>query len=56
MIHQVTKAVLGNLLKKHGSVGLLVMVGDFIVSRTKTKQDDKLWDEIKKVIQKHNVK
>ena len=56
MIQYGFQMVLGSLLKKHGSVGLLVMVGDFIVSKTKTKKYDELWDEIKKVIQKYNDK
>ena len=46
------KIALNMLLKKHGSVGLFVIVGDFIVKKTKTKQDDKMWKEIKKVLKK----
>tara|TARA_Y100001963_G_C6584770_1_gene355171 strand:+ start:422 stop:592 length:171 start_codon:yes stop_codon:yes gene_type:complete len=53
MIHHVTTAILNKLLKKHGSIGLLTLVGDFIVSKTKTKKDDELWNDIKKLIQKH---
>ena len=48
------RLVLKKLLKKYGSVGLLVYVGDFIVAQTKSKKDDKLWKKIKKVIQKFN--
>ena len=46
------KLILKKLLKKHGSIGLLIYVGDFIVKNTKSKKDDILWKEIKKVIQK----
>ena len=46
------KLVLAKLLKKHGSVGLLVLIGDFIVKKTKSKQDDKMWSEVKKVLKK----
>ena len=46
------KIILKKLLRKHGSIGLLVYVGDFITKQTKSKTDDKLWAEIKKVIKK----
>ena len=46
------KMILKKLLKKHGSVGLFVVVGDFIVKQTKSKQDDKMWAEVKKVLKK----
>ena len=46
------KIILKKLLKKHGSIGLLVYVGDFITKQTKSKKDDQLWAEIKKVIKK----
>tara|TARA_Y100000310_G_scaffold180621_1_gene180532 strand:+ start:613 stop:765 length:153 start_codon:yes stop_codon:yes gene_type:complete len=44
--------ILNKLLKKHGSIGLFVVVGDFIVGKTKSKKDDKMWEEVKKVLQK----
>ena len=46
------KILLGRLLKKHGSVGLLIVIGDFIVKKTKSKKDDKMWAEVKKVLKK----
>ena len=46
------KMVLKKLLKKHGSIGLFVLVGDFIVKQTKSKEDDKMWAEVKKVLKK----
>ena len=44
--------VLKGLLKKKGAIGLLMLVGDFIVKQTKTKKDDKMWAEVKKVLKK----
>ena len=46
------KIVLKRLLKNHGPVCFLVMVGDFITKQTKSKQDDKMWAEVKKVLKK----
>ena len=46
------KLVLNKLLKKHGSIGLFILVGDFIVGKTKSKQDDKMWVEVKRVLHK----
>ena len=40
------------LIKKHGMKGLLVMVGDFAVKSTNSKEDDKVWAEVKKVLNK----
>ena len=42
--------LLGKLIKKHGLIGILVMVGDIAVKVTKTKKDDKAWAKIKKAI------
>ena len=44
--------LLKGLLKKRGAIGLLMFVGDFIVKQTKTKADDKMWAEVKKVLKK----
>ena len=43
---------LKGLLKKHGSIGLLLFVGDFIVKTTKSKEDDKAWAKAKKFLEK----
>ena len=51
-LEKMIKLILKKLLKKHGSVGLFVLVGDFIVKQTKSKQDDKMWVEVKRVLQK----
>ena len=44
------KLILGRLIKKHGLLGVLMVVGDLAVKATKSKKDDKAWDKIKKVI------
>ena len=42
--------ILGRLIKKHGLLGVLVVVGDLAVKLTKTKKDHKAWIKIRKVI------
>jgi len=42
--------ILGRLIKKHGILGVLVVIGDLAVKITKTKKDDEAWAKIKKVI------
>ena len=42
--------ILGRLIKKHGVLGVLVVIGDLAVKITKSKKDDKAWAKIKKVI------
>jgi len=42
--------ILGRLIKKHGLLGVLVVIGDLAVKLTKTKKDDKAWIKIRKVI------
>ena len=42
------KLLLKKLIKKHGMKGLLIIVGDFAVKVTKSKEDDKLWAKVKK--------
>ena len=44
--------VLGRLIKKHGLLGILVVVGDIAVKLTKTKKDDEAWAKIRKFIKK----
>ena len=46
----VIKLILGRLIKKHGLLGVLMVIGDMAVKVTKTKKDDKAWAKIKKVI------
>ena len=46
------KLVIKNLVKKHGLKNLLIKIGDLAVSITKSKEDDKAWAKVKKVIEK----
>jgi len=42
--------ILGRLIKKHGVLGVLVVIGDLAVKITKSKKDDKVWAKVRKVI------
>ena len=42
--------ILGRLIKKHGLLGVLVVVGDLAVKLTKSKKDDKAWAKVKEVL------
>ena len=42
--------ILGRLIKKHGLLGVLVVVGDLAVKLTKSKKDDKAWGKVRKII------
>ena len=44
------KIIIGKFVAKHGLIPLLMKVGDLAVKATKSKQDDKNWAKIKKVI------
>jgi len=46
------KLLLGGLIRKHGLLGVLVVIGDLAVKITKTKKDDKAWAKIRKIIKK----
>ena len=44
------KMIIKKLVKKHGIKGLLIIVGDNAVKFTKSKEDDKAWAKVKKVL------
>tara|TARA_Y100001963_G_C6524966_1_gene328389 strand:+ start:53 stop:202 length:150 start_codon:yes stop_codon:yes gene_type:complete len=44
------KLLIKKLIKKHGMKGLLLLVGDYAVKATKSKEDDKIWAKVKKVV------
>ena len=44
------QVLLGKWIAKKGGVTALLIVGDLITKVTKSKKDDKAWEEIKKVI------
>tara|TARA_R100001086_G_scaffold31580_1_gene14307 strand:+ start:26 stop:175 length:150 start_codon:yes stop_codon:yes gene_type:complete len=46
------KILLAKAVKKHGLKAILIKVGDIAVKITKSKKDDKVWAEVKKVINK----
>ena len=46
------KILLAKAIKKHGLKKILLKVGDIAVKVTKSKKDDKVWAEVKKVINK----
>ena len=46
------KLLIKRFIKKHGMKNLLMMVGDYAVKSTKSKKDDKVWAEVKKVLKK----
>ena len=46
------KLLIKRLVKKHGMKKLLIFVGDCAVQATKSKKDDKVWAQVKKVLDK----
>ena len=44
------KIIIAKAVAKHGSIPLLIKVGDIAVKVTKTKKDDKAWAKVKKVL------
>ena len=44
------KMLIGKFVKKHGLKAILLKVGDVAVKITKSKEDDKAWAKVKKVI------
>ena len=45
------KKIIGRLVRKHGMVGLLIMIGDIAVKNTKTKKDDEVWAKVKELLE-----
>jgi len=45
------KLLLAKAVKKHGLKAILIKAGDIAVKVTKSKEDDKAWVKIKKVIE-----
>lgn len=45
------KKIIGRLVKKHGMVGLLIMIGDAAVKQTKSKKDDEIWAQVKELLE-----
>ena len=45
------KRVIRKMVKKHGMVALLLMIGDNAVGATKSKKDDEIWEEVKTLLE-----
>ena len=45
------KMLIKKLVKKIGMVQLIMMVGDTAVKATKSKKDDKVWSEVKVMLE-----
>ena len=45
------KRMIGRLVKKHGMVGLLLMIGDYAVKATTSTKDDEIWEEVKVLLE-----
>jgi calcineurin-like phosphoesterase family protein len=48
----VLKMIITKLVKKIGMQKLLFLIGDMAVKATKSKQDDKVWAKVRKVLDK----
>ena len=46
------KVLIGRLIRKYGMKKLLIMIGDVAVKYRKTKEDDKIWAQVKKILNK----
>jgi hypothetical protein len=44
------KVLVGKFVAKHGIIALLLKVGGWAVKATKSKDDDKVWEKVKKVL------
>ena len=45
------KRIIKKMVRKHGMVGLLLMIGDYAVGATKSKKDDEVWVEVKPLLE-----
>ena len=45
------KRIIGRLVKKMGMVNLIIMIGDTAVKASKSKKDDKIWAEVKELLE-----
>ena len=48
------KLLIKKYIKKHGFKKILIKVGDIAVKITKSKEDDKVWAKVKKVLEDLN--
>jgi len=44
------KRMIKRLVRRYGMKELLIMIGDYAVEATKTEEDDKIWEEVKTLL------
>ena len=49
----IVQAIISKWIAKKGGVTALLIVGDLITKVTKSKQDDKMWKKIRRIIKKY---
>jgi len=45
------KRIIQRMVKKMGMVNLIIMIGDYAVKASKSKKDDKIWAEVKELLE-----
>jgi len=45
------KKIVQRYVKRYGMIKLLMMIGDYAVSATKSKKDDEIWEEVKMLLE-----
>jgi len=45
------KRMIQRLVRKHGMKNLLILIGDYAVSATKSEKDDEVWEEVKMLLE-----
>tara|TARA_R110002020_G_C16062650_1_gene755584 strand:- start:281 stop:433 length:153 start_codon:yes stop_codon:yes gene_type:complete len=45
------KKIIARMVRKMGMVNLLIMIGDTAVKASKSKKDDKIWEEVKLLLE-----
>ncbi len=48
------KRLISRLVRKHGMIGLLMLIGDHAVKATKSKKDDEVWEEVKALLETYS--
>jgi|TARA_R100000781_G_C3978247_1_gene92610 hypothetical protein len=44
------KKIIARQVRKHGMVSILIWIGDIAVKQTKSKKDDEIWSQVKKLL------
>ena len=48
------KRLISRLVRKHGMIGLLMLIGDHAVKATKSKKEDVVWEEVKALLETYS--